>query len=212
MAARFPKRHGLVVATGWLLACGASAPPPAPSEPAFGPLDEPSIVVTEADGHPHVGDEVPDFELMDAQGEPVRLSSLRGSIVVLAFVASWCPYSKAEQPHLARAASEYATRGVRFLTVSLDQNEDGYRRYVERVPMPMPVLHDPLGAHLTAFIPPRALPKITRKRWKVLVTANMVIDPDGRIAFFTLPDLLHFDAELVHLRKAVDRLLARGAT
>jgi peroxiredoxin len=212
VAERSPKWHCMLVASGWLCACGASAPPPRPTEPATGPLDVPSIVVTEEHGHPHVGDEAPDFELTDAQGETLRLSSMRGSIVVLAFVASWCPYSKAEQPHLAQTATEYAPRGVRFLTVSLDEDEDGYRRYVERMPMPMPVLHDPAAAHLTAFIPPRALPKVTRRRWKVLVTANLVVDPEGRIAFFTLPDLLHFDAELVHLRKAVDRLLAGGAT
>jgi hypothetical protein len=44
----------------------------------------------------------------------------------------------------------------------------------------------------------------------VLVTSNLVLDPQGRIAFFTMADTLHFDARLVHARRAIDRLLAQN--
>ena len=33
----------------------------------------------------------PDFELPDLQGNPLKLSSLRGKYVVLDFWGSWCP-------------------------------------------------------------------------------------------------------------------------
>lgn len=53
----------------------AGARPPAPMEVA------PS----------HVGDTVPDFELIDERGEPFRLSRLRGRYVALDFIYSRCP-------------------------------------------------------------------------------------------------------------------------
>ena len=46
----------------------------------------------------------------------------------------------------------------------------------------------------------------------VLVTSNLVIDPKGKIRFFTMADTVHFDAKLVHLHRAVDRVLAEGGT
>src|SRR5947207_15260201 len=65
-------------------------------------LAPPSVLVTEAFGSPHIGQLAPDFELVDQGGAHVRLSELRGSVVVLAFVASFCPFSAAAQPNLAR--------------------------------------------------------------------------------------------------------------
>ena len=37
----------------------------------------------------------------------MNLSALRGSVVVLAFVASFCPFSRAEQPYLAQLATDF---------------------------------------------------------------------------------------------------------
>jgi cytochrome oxidase Cu insertion factor (SCO1/SenC/PrrC family) len=75
----------------------------------------PSVVVTPEMGSPHVGNEAPDFELADQNGAHVKLSSMRGSVVVLAFVASYCPFSGAAQPHLVDVARDYAARGVRVV-------------------------------------------------------------------------------------------------
>jgi len=171
----------------------------------------PSIVVTEEMGHPHVGDEAPDFELTDQEGNAVRLAELRGSVVLLTFAASWCPFSTAEQPHLAQLAQEYADRGVRVVVVNIEETDEGFQRYLERVEMPLPVLRDAEGQSLASYIPPNAQPNIVRDRWKVLVSANLLIDADGVIRFYTLADTLNFDAELIHLRRVLDQLIAEGS-
>jgi peroxiredoxin len=184
---------------------GVQSPPAAPAPTA----DEASIAVTPAMGSPHAGDAAPDFELADQQGARVRLSSLRGSVVVLAFVTSWCPFSEAEQPHLAALAEAYRGRNVKVLAVDIKEGDAGYAKYMGRVAMPIPVLRDTTGEVVASFTPAHAQPDV-RDRSTVLVTSNLVIDPEGRIRFFTMADTLHFDAELVHLRRTVDALLVKG--
>jgi peroxiredoxin len=161
-------------------------------------------------GDPHEGEAAPDFELTDQNGAKTKLSSLRGSVVVLAFVTSWCPFSRAEQPYLKEFADEYAPKGVKFLAVDIKEPEADYKTYLGRVALPFPVLRDASGDVATSYVPPRALPDFT-ERYKVVVTSNLVIDRDGVIRFFALADLRNFDAKFVYARKAVDALLAGAA-
>src|SRR5450432_4160966 len=86
----------------------ASQPTPQSASPTTSASDptptSPSVLVTPEMGSPHMGQAAPDFDLIDQNGAHVKLSSLRGSVVVLAFVASYCPFSEAAQPHLAELA------------------------------------------------------------------------------------------------------------
>jgi len=195
------------------LACAlagcASSPAGAPATQASSANanSEPSQVVTEAMGSPHVGDVAPDFALPDQNGHVVKLSDLRGSVVVLAFVASFCPFSKAEQPHLAKLATDYAGKNVRVVAIGISEPEPDYREYIGRMPMNLPVLRDDGGAVALRFTPPGAQPEF-KDRTKALVTSNLVLDPAGNIRFFTVLDTVHFDAKLEHVRHAVDQLLA----
>lgn len=184
----------------------AAAPPPAPATAAPAAATEPSIAVTADMGSPHVGDAAPDFELADQNGAKVRLSSLKGSVVVLAFVTSWCPFSEAEQPNLKKLAEDYAGKNVKILAVDIKETDENYAKYLARVPMPIPVLRDATGETTALFTPAKAQPEI-KDRSAVLVTSNVVIDPEGRIRFFTMVDTVHFDAKLVFARRVVDQLL-----
>jgi peroxiredoxin len=177
---------------------------PAPA-PAAEP-DAPSVLVVPEMGSPHPGERAPDFELADQNGKAVRLSSLRGQVVVLAFVASFCPFSQAAQPNLARLAEEYGSRGVRVIAVDVAEPVEGYRLYVDRGPTPFPVLRDGDGRVSLSFTPDGAAPGV-KNRKLVIVTSNLVIDREGNIRFFTLLDTAHFDAKLPHLRRAVDAAL-----
>jgi peroxiredoxin len=184
----------------------ADAPQSSPINAAERTAPGPSVLVTEELGSPHIGELAPDFELVDQSGARVRLSSLRGSPVVLAFVTSFCPFSAAAQPHLASLAREYASRGVRVVAVDVAEDDQAFASYVSRMQLPFPVLHDPDGATSLRFTPANASPGVKDRRM-VIVTSNLVIDRDGRIRFFTLLDTTHFDAKLVHVRHALDQAL-----
>jgi thiol-disulfide isomerase/thioredoxin len=61
--------------------------------------------------------------LKDMQGKKVKLSELRGKIVVLNFWATWCGPCNVEMPMLVKAANNYGERGVVFVGVSVDSAE-----------------------------------------------------------------------------------------
>src|SRR5882672_1364901 len=87
-----------------------------------------SIIVTPEMGAVHPGVPAPDFELVDQSGRTVRLSSLRGSVVLLAFVSSWCPFSQAEQPNLKKVFADYRGKNLKVLAVDVKEDDAGYRR------------------------------------------------------------------------------------
>ena len=66
------------------------------------------------------GDPAPDFLLPDLQGRMLRLSSLRGRVVVLSFWATWCAPCKVETPWLVELSARYHAQGLDVVGVSMD--------------------------------------------------------------------------------------------
>ena len=62
----------------------------------------------------------PDFTLNDASGRPVRLSDLRGKVVLLNFWATWCAPCKREIPWFVEFQESWRDRGFAVLGVSMD--------------------------------------------------------------------------------------------
>ena len=73
-----------------------------------------------------IGFPAPDFSVVDADGNNLSLSSLRGRLVVLDFWASWCAPCREELPHVEQAAKDYADRGVVVIGINLDRNEGAF--------------------------------------------------------------------------------------
>lgn len=74
----------------------------------------------------------PDFLMESFGGDPIRLSELRGRIVVVNFWASWCPPCREEARILAAAADAYADRGVIFLGVNVWDADADARAFLAR--------------------------------------------------------------------------------
>jgi len=73
-----------------------------------------------------IGFTAPDFSVVDADGNDLSLSSLRGKIVVLDFWASWCAPCREELPHVEQVAKDYADRGVVVTGINLDRNKGAF--------------------------------------------------------------------------------------
>ena len=78
---------------------------------------------------PRIGTAAPDFSVRDSD-RTVTLSQLKGQVVVLNFWATWCTPCIEEMPSLVRMQQEMKPKGVTVLAVSVDVDEDNYRRFV----------------------------------------------------------------------------------
>jgi peroxiredoxin len=186
-----------------LLACGASRPAADPwNRPGLGGAVRPEM------GAPQPGTAAPEFELPTRGGAPTRLSSLRGAWVVLHFTASWCPYCDSEVAGLAAIARAYASKNVKVALVDVKEPAAVWDVYAnEHVAPEVLALHDADGAAATAYAPPRAQPSFS-DRAAVVLDATLLVDPEGTIRLFLLPDTAHYDPTFRGVRAELDRLLA----
>ncbi|SDN38403.1 Peroxiredoxin [Alkalicoccus daliensis] len=78
------------------------------------------------------GDEAPNFVLEDMDGERVELSELRGQGVYLNFWATYCTYCRQKMEYLKDYHEEYAEKGVRILSVNVDETTLQVERHQQR--------------------------------------------------------------------------------
>jgi peroxiredoxin Q/BCP len=129
----------------------------------------------------NAGEEAPDFELANQDGEPVRLSSLRGRPVVLYF------YPKADTPGCTTQAcgirdrgADYDAAGAAVLGVSPDEPRK-LRRFADKYGLDFTLLADTDHAVADAYGAWVEKSMYGRTYWGNQ-RATFVIDPDGRIA------------------------------
>jgi peroxiredoxin len=73
------------------------------------------------------GQPAPELSLPDVNGNSVKLSSLKGSVVLIDFWASWCGPCRMNNPHLVKLYNKYHDKGLEILGVSLDARSDAWR-------------------------------------------------------------------------------------
>ncbi|MEJ5241542.1 MAG: TlpA disulfide reductase family protein [Anaerolineales bacterium] len=121
---------------------------------------------------PRQGFLAPDFSLETTDGKIIRLSELRGQVVVLNFWTTWCPPCRAEMPTLERIAQEYASQGVIILGVNstIQDNVADIPDFLAEYSITFPILLDRQG-QVTRLYEIRALP------------TTFFIGPDGVIRY-----------------------------
>ena len=93
-----------------------------------------------------VGESAPDVALTLLDGTPLRLTDLRGSVVVLNFWASWCGPCEDEAPELEAAWRSYRSRGLVVLGVDAEDLEQDAKEFVREHGITYPVVRDRDGS------------------------------------------------------------------
>ena len=110
-----------------------------------------------------IGDAVPELQLKTTRGDPVRLGSLRGRVLIVNFFASYCGPCRTELPLLralttrlsAEAHARAGSPELVLLPIGVDARPDDSARFAASLGLVTPVLVDPDGAARTAFSPQR---------------------------------------------------------
>jgi len=90
-----------------------------------------------------VGEEAPNFQLRDLEGNLVSLSQLRGKVVLVNFWATWCGPCRIEMPAMERLYRSYSRKDFEILAVSTDpQGAAVTRPFQQEMGFTFPILHD----------------------------------------------------------------------
>lgn len=101
---------------------------------------------------PRRGPLAPNFTLKSLDGETVELSSLRGSVVVIDFWATWCPPCRITLPLMNKLYKETRGENVKVFGISTDRVSSlKVKAFARKNNLVMPILHDRNGTVSRAY-------------------------------------------------------------
>ncbi len=109
----------------------------------------------------------PEFETTNIKGEKIKLSNLKGKIVVINFWFTNCPPCVQEIPELNKIATKYKKSGVEFLAITFDSKEK-ITPFVKEHPFYFNIISDM---------------DIIRKYQNSNYPTTLIIDKDGKIMY-----------------------------
>lgn len=81
---------------------------------------------------PGPGKQAAEIALPSLNGDTLRLSSLKGKVVLLDFWASWCGPCRIANKHLIKLYAKYKSQGFEIFGVSVDNSEAAWKRAVKK--------------------------------------------------------------------------------
>jgi peroxiredoxin len=132
-------------------------------------LDERGYIV-------RIGDTAPEFNMKLTDGNLVKLSDLRGKVVMLQFTASWCGVCRREMPHIEKDIWLKHKENPNFALLAIDRDEplETVIEFAKSTGITYPIGLDP-NADIFALYADR----------KAGITRNVIMDKTGKIVMLT---------------------------
>ena len=112
----------------------------------------------------------PDFTLKSRSGENIKLSELRGNVVMVNFWASWCGPCRQEMPLLQQLYDRYQGMGFTLLGVNVDEERAAADKMLKDIPVSFPVLYDNEN-------------KVSKQYQVKAMPSTFMVDRDGNVRF-----------------------------
>ena len=137
------------------------------------------------------GSQAPDFSVKDLSGAEVKLSSLKGQVVMVNFWATWCPPCKEEIPSMMKLDKSMAGKPFKMLAISIDEGgKEAVAAYFKKS-----------GLSLPAYLDTDA--KVSQLYGTTGVPETFIVDKTGKIQKkivggmdWSSPDVIAFMDEL----------------
>jgi peroxiredoxin len=142
-----------------------------------------------------VGDIAPDFSMKLTNGTTVKLSDLRGKLVMLQFTASWCGVCRKEMPFIEKDIWLKHKNNNNFAMLAIDRDEplEIVEKFILSTKITYPIGLDP-KADIFALYAAR----------EAGITRNVIIDKSGKIIKLTR---LYNDVEFDEMKKTIEEAL-----
>jgi cytochrome c biogenesis protein CcmG, thiol:disulfide interchange protein DsbE len=114
------------------------------------------------------GQAAPEIHLRDMTGKEVKLSALKGKVVIVDFWASWCGPCRESMPVLERLSKVYKDKGLVVLGVNIDNDAKSASAFLKEVRVSFPVVNDSAKTVAKAYAPPT-------------MPSSYVVDQQGRV-------------------------------
>ena len=110
----------------------------------------------------------PDFTLPARDGGEVRLSELKGQVVMINFWATWCGPCRQEMPLLQQIHAKYEPLGFTMLGVNVEPDSAAAQNWLKDMPVSFPIVFD-RKSEVSSSFGVEAMP------------SSVLIDREGRV-------------------------------
>ena len=128
-----------------------------------------------------IGDPAPDFTLPNQNGDPVKLSSLRGQRVIIYF------YPKDDTPGCTKEAcnfrdrwDRFADHGIQVLGISKD-NATSHTKFITKHELPFTLLTDEEPCAVASLYESYGLKKFMGREYMGMMRHTFLIDEEGKL-------------------------------